>query len=721
MLGLAIAAEERQLRALAELDLAAESLHTLARDYRAFLAEHLLWMRSHVPVTQQSFAALPVVLGELLRPSNWLLVAQTLGDGLADAWTWWGGLIAVALLLAFDRTLRRRIRATAEPLRRARTDRFGYTLWAILWTLLLALLGLILTGTPGPEPFPYVVGEALLRLAPGLYYLRAFRLMCMTGGVAEVHFRWRSDTVRGLARYLDAAIWTLIPLGFVAAAVSPLGEVQASTLGRLALTGATLGFALLLAGALHPRRGVVREALTATPGGVANRMRHVWYPLAVAVPLALAVLTLAGFQYTAGALFHLWLGQFWLLLGLVVLQQAIVRWLLVTRRQLALRQGLERRARREAQQEAAAAGEGSVPTAPGAGIPADVDDAALDLVALDGQTRRLVNALLVVGGGVGLRALWSDVLPALNVLERIPLWSAGTAMDGVTHTLPITLADLASILVIVAVAVISIRHLPALLEILLLKNTGIGAGGRYAITALTRYTITALAVLSVAGRLGFAWHQVQWLVAALGVGIGFGLQEIVANFISGLIILFERPVRVGDTVTIGEQTGVVSRIEIRATTIRTRDQRELLVPNKQLITGEVINWTLSDQINRGEILVSIDYGSDTETALRILREVAAADPRVMTDPAPVVTATDFGERGLDLMLRFFLPTVANRLQIRGELINAIDARLRVVGIPIALPRRDMRLRDGESDASGVAPAAFIPPAATIQSQTTGSS
>ncbi len=603
LLELAIAAEERQLRALAELDLAAEAMHTLARDYRAFLAEHLLWIRSHVPVTQQSFAALPVVLGELLRPSNWLLVLQTLGDGLADAWTWWGGLIAVALLLAFDRTLRRRIRATAEPLRRARTDRFGYTLWAILWTLLLAapvslllaLLGSILTGTPGPEPFPYVVGEALLRIAPGLYYLRAFRLMCMTGGVAETHFRWRRDTLRGLARYLDAAIWTLIPLGFVAAAVSPLGEVQASTLGRLALTGATLGFALLLAGALHPRRGVVREALTATPGGVANRMRHVWYPLAVAVPLALAVLTLAGFQYTAGTLFHLWLGQSWLLLGLVVLQQAIVRWLLVTRRQLALRPGLERRARREAQQqEAAAAGEGSAPTAPGAGIPADADDAALDLVALDGQTRRLVNALLVVGGGVGLWALWSDVLPALNVLERFTLWSAGTATDGATHTLPITLADLASILVIVAVAVISIRHLPALLEILLLKNTGIGAGGRYAITTLTRYTITALAVLSVAGRLGFAWHQVQWLVAALGVGIGFGLQEIVANFISGLIILFERPVRVGDTVTIGEQTGVVSRIEIRATTIRTRDQRELLVPNKQLITGEVINWTLSD-------------------------------------------------------------------------------------------------------------------------------
>lgn len=712
LLGRAIEAGERHLRALAELDLAAEELATLSHDYRAFLAQHLLWMRSHVPVTQQSFAALPTVVGELLSPANWVQVAQTLGAGLAGGWAGWVGLGTILVLLALDRVLRQRLRATtptpASP--RPGSRRFGYTLWAIVLTLLLAmpaplflaLLGLVLTSQPDTASFAYGVGEALLRLAPGLYYLLALRMMCLSGGVIDRHFRWRHHNRRALARYLNAAIWTLVPLGFITLVANAQGEVEAATLGRLTLTGVTLSFALLVASALHPRRGLVRDGLAADPEGLASRTRHLWYPLAVAVSLALAVLTLAGFQYTAGTLFYRWLGQFCLLLGLVLVQQLIMRWLLLTRQQLALRQARGPRSRPRGQGPAGLPGEGGDDLDPAVGrSEEDKDDEALDLAALDGQTRQLVNALLTVAGAVGFWVLWSDVLPALNRLEHVTLWHTSSTVDGVVTTLPITLADLAVLMVIIVVAVISVRHLPGLLEILLFQKTRISAGGRYTLIALTGYGITAVAVVLVAGRLGLTWQQVQWLVAALGVGIGFGLREIVANFISGLILLFERPVRVGDTVTIGAQSGVVSRIEIRATTIRTWDQRELLVPNNQLITGEVINWTLSDQINRGEILISIESGSDTETALRILHEVVAADPRVMTDPAPVITVQEFGERGIGLLLWFFLPTLANRLQIRGELMSTIDTRLRAAGIAIGLPQREIRLRSegGEHPAS----------------------
>ena len=705
LLGRAIEAGERHLRALAELDLAAEALATLSHDYRVFLAQHLLWMRSHVPVTQQSFAVLPTVVGELLSPANWLQVANTLGAGLAVGWAGWVGLGTILLLLALDRVLRRRLRATtptptptpASP--RPGSHRFGYTLWAIVLTLLLAmppplflaLLGLVLTSQPDTASFAYGVGEALQHLAPGLYYLLALRMMCLSGGVIDRHFRWRHHNRRGLARYLNVAIWTLVPLGFITLVVNALGEVEAATLGRLTLTGLTLSFALLVASALHPRRGLVRDGLAAAPEGLASRTRHLWYPLAVAVSLALAVLTLAGFQYTAGTLFYRWLGQFCLLLGLVLVQQLIMRWLLLTRQQLALRQARGPRSRPLGQEPAGPTGAGG--DSPDPAVAEDKDDEALDLAALDGQTRQLVNALLTVAGAVGFWVLWSDVLPALNRLEHFTLWHASSTVDGVVTTLPVTLADLAVLVVIIVVAVISVRHLPGLLEILLFQQTRISAGGRYTLIALTGYGITAVAVVLVAGRLGLTWQQVQWLVAALGVGIGFGLREIVANFISGLILLFERPVRVGDTVTIGAQSGVVSRIEIRATTIRTWDQRELLVPNNQLITGEVINWTLSDQINRGEILISIASGSDTETALRILHEVVAADPRVMTDPAPVITVQEFGERGMGLMLWFFLPTLTNRLQIRGELMSTIDARLRAAGIAIGLPQREIRVRN----------------------------
>ena len=701
LLGRAIEAGERHLRALAELDLAADELSKLSHDYRAFLAQHLLWMRSHVPVTQQSFAALPAVFGELLSPANWLQVAQTLGAGMAGGWAGWVGMGTILVLLALDRVLRQRLRATTLASPRPSSHHFGYTLWAIILTLLLAmpaplflaLLGLVLTSQTDTASFAHGVGEALQRLAPGLYYLLALRMMCLSGGVIERHFRWRNHNRRALARYLNVAIWTLVPLGFITLVANTLGEVEAATLGRLALTGLTLSFTLLVASALHPRRGLVRDGLAAAPEGLASRTRHIWYPLVVALSLALTVLTLAGFQYTAVTLFYRWLGQFCLLLGLVLVQQLIMRWLLLTRQQLALRQAQGSRSRPPGQGPAGPLGVGGESPDPVVARSAkDMDDEALDLAALDGQTRQLVNALLTVAGAVGFWVLWSDVLPALNRLEHITLWHTSSTEDGVVTTLPVTLADLAVLVVIIVVAVISVRHLPGLLEILLFQKTRISAGGRYTLIALTGYGITAVAVVLVAGRLGLTWQQVQWLVAALGVGIGFGLREIVANFISGLILLFERPVRVGDTVTIGAHSGVVSRIEIRATTIRTWDQRELLVPNNQLITGEVINWTLSDQINRGEILISIESGSNTETALRILHEVVAADSRVMTDPAPVITVQEFGERGMGLLLWFFLPTLASRLQIRGELMSTIDTRLRAAGIAIGLPQREIRLR-----------------------------
>jgi potassium efflux system protein len=121
-------------------------------------------------------------------------------------------------------------------------------------------------------------------------------------------------------------------------------------------------------------------------------------------------------------------------------------------------------------------------------------------------------------------------------------------------------------------------------------------GSGYAITATIRYVIVLVGVILAARGLGLAWSKVQWLAAAVTVGIGFGLQEIFANFVSGLILLFERPLRVGDIVTVGETSGVVSRIQIRATTIRDWDNRELILPNKTLITGGFLNWTLSDSI-----------------------------------------------------------------------------------------------------------------------------
>jgi potassium efflux system protein len=195
----------------------------------------------------------------------------------------------------------------------------------------------------------------------------------------------------------------------------------------------------------------------------------------------------------------------------------------------------------------------------------------------------------------------------------------------------------------------------------------------------------------VFNTIGAQWSQLQWLVAALGVGIGFGLQEIVANFISGLIILFERPVRVGDIVTVGDTDGVVTKIRIRATTIRNWDRKELLVPNKEFVTGRLLNWSLSDQMTRIVIVVGAAYGSDVDKAHELMRAAAEENENVLDDPHPVVSFEGFGDNSLTLLLRAYIDDLDLRIPTITALHKAINQKFNEAGIVIAFPQRDLHL------------------------------
>jgi potassium efflux system protein len=244
-------------------------------------------------------------------------------------------------------------------------------------------------------------------------------------------------------------------------------------------------------------------------------------------------------------------------------------------------------------------------------------------------------------------------------------------------------------IVVVVITVIASRNLPGLLEITILNRLPMDAGARHAFATLCRYAITAIGIIVAFNSIGFKWSSVQWLVAALGVGLGFGLQEIVANFICGLIVLFERPFRVGDTVTVGDVSGTVSRIRIRATSILDWNRKELIVPNKEFITGKLVNWSLSDPISRYIIPVGIAYGSDVELAEKLLKEIVTANPLVLKEPKPSVYFLGFGDNSLNFELRIFINNLDHWLPTRHELHKAIDRAFRKAGIVIAFPQRDV--------------------------------
>ena len=694
LLARALRLQDIYQRGLGDLDFTADQYANLVKLYHDFLAEHLLWVRSAAPITQQPLAPLHAALWWLIAPEHWSAVLETLRQAARSSPLFWFGLPAIAALLFSGPLIRRRIRDYAEPMRRVSTDRFVYSLSALgmtlllaaPWPLLTALVGWMLSAQASTTAFVLAVGHALLATALPFYYLRAFRLLCMPGGVADRHFRWSASTLSTLRKATQLTAVCLLPLGFIGQTLAEYDNPGFNgTLTRLVVVLLCLGLSAIMAVIAHPTRGVFAQTLAQNQKGWLYRTRLIWYSLIFVVPLLLAAISLAGYLYTAGILLRSMIAELWLALVLVVLHQIIVRWLILTRRGLTLEAALERRAQREAQSKLVEQG-GQKPLA---------SDDVVDLEALDNQTRKLLNSSIGIIAAVGLWMIWSDVLPALNIFDKITLWSYSATVSGVQELVPVTLADLGLILIFAIAALIAVRNLPALLEILLLKNTDVSASGRYTLVTLTRYLITAVGALLIVGTLGLQWSQVQWLVAALGVGIGFGLQEIVANFISGLIILFERPVRVGDTVTIGDTTGTVTRIQIRATTIRNWDKQELLVPNKEFITGRLLNWTLTDQINRIVIPVGVEYGCETREALKLLDEVAAEHPQILDDPAPIVTFEGFGDNALNLVLRCYLETLEFRLAVTTELCQAIDDKFRTAGIGIAFPQRDIHLRSAE--------------------------
>jgi small-conductance mechanosensitive channel len=215
----------------------------------------------------------------------------------------------------------------------------------------------------------------------------------------------------------------------------------------------------------------------------------------------------------------------------------------------------------------------------------------------------------------------------------------------------------------------------------------------YAVSTVLHYLILFVGFLLGVAALGLDLNKFTVLGGALGVGIGFGLQSVVNNFVSGLIVLFERPVRVGDSVQIGDVWGDVRRIGIRATTLRTYEGAEVLIPNSMLVSERVTNWTLSDRARRADVRVGVAYGTAPERVLELLREVARATPHVAASPAPLAIFVGFGDSALNFELRVWTDRSENWLQLRSELSVAVYAALRAAGIEIPFPQREVRLRD----------------------------
>lgn len=243
----------------------------------------------------------------------------------------------------------------------------------------------------------------------------------------------------------------------------------------------------------------------------------------------------------------------------------------------------------------------------------------------------------------------------------------------------------------------------------LLTKTKMDIGARQATGSIIRYFIIVVGFIVILQTAGIDLTALNVLAGAVGIGLGFGLQNIVNNFISGLIILFERPIKVGDRIVVGDVEGDVIQVGARSTEVVTNDNITIIVPNSKFITENVINWSHNDRRVRFRIPVTVAYGSDVRLVERLLLEVAAENPDVLDTPSPGVRLMEFGDSGLLFELRAWSTTLIHRKGLLVSNLNfAILAAFTGQGIEIPFPQRDVRIRGNSPEMTMKSEVADIP-------------
>jgi len=244
------------------------------------------------------------------------------------------------------------------------------------------------------------------------------------------------------------------------------------------------------------------------------------------------------------------------------------------------------------------------------------------------------------------------------------------------------------ILIVVAFSILS-RYIRKLLQKRVLPRFSLPGGTQFVMLRITHFMLIAIGLMLAFGAVGIRLTSLTMIFGLIGFGIAFGLQNVTSNFISGIILLFERPISVGDFIEVGDAIGQVKSINMRATTITTRENIALIVPNSKFIEDTVTNWSIGDLKIRIAVLVRVAYGSDTRLVEKLLLKVAEEHPKVLSDPRSDVLFRDFGDSALNFALRAWIPDPASRSLIASDLNYAIDTAFRENGIKVPFPQRDV--------------------------------
>ncbi|CAG9431830.1 miniconductance mechanosensitive channel MscM [Providencia alcalifaciens] len=600
-------------------------------------------------------------------------------------------LLGSIILVIFSVSTRRHYQAFLDRsslrIGKVTQDRFYLTIRTIFWSIIVALPLPMMWSAIGyglqsawQYPMAAAIGYGVSATTPLLWLFMISETFSRPTGLFIAHFGWDKDAVKRAMRHYRLAIFVIVPLVMAIITFEHYSEREFSaTLGRLCFLVLCVALSLITN---NLRRSKIPLYLDRHGSGDNLVNTALWWLIFIA-PVISAFFSVLGYFSTSQALLARLETSVAIWFVILIIYHTIQRWMSMQRRKLAFERAKQRRAEILAQR-AKGEEDSQLPNASGEGN-IDIEEQVLDLDTISTQSVGLVRSILTMIALVSLIWLWSELHTAFSFLENIRLWDVTSSINGVETVQAITMGSIFIAILVIIVTAQLVRNLPALLELAVLQHLDLTPGTGYAISTLTKYGITIIGTIVGFSMLGIDWSKLQWLVAAMGVGLGFGLQEIFANIISGLMILFEKPIRIGDTVTIRNLTGSITKINTRATTLTDWDRKEIIVPNKAFITEQFINWSLTDTITRIVMTIPAPADANSEKVTEIILRAAKRSSMILDNPNPEVYLVDL-QQGIQIFeLRVYAGEMGHRLPARHEIHQHILEAFAEQGITLPFP------------------------------------
>lgn len=577
-------------------------------------------------------------------------------------------ILCVILHIRFKKPFLQFLNNKAQCVGKVTQDNFKLTLNVVFYSILMALPLPFLWGVIGYSlqiswdyPVAVASGRGVNAAAPILWVFMLSAYFALPEGLFTGHLKWPADAVKAAMKYYKFSVWAVIPLVILLVSFDAYNSREfASTIGRFSFI--LLCFALVfMTNSLH--RAGLPLYIDKKGSGDNILSKVLWFILLLAPWFAITAACL-GYLFTAEILLGRLEASVVIWFGLLVVYFLIRRWMLIQKRKIEFDRAKQKRQERLAQRNKTTNEEE---------LNNDImEESVINLDVISSQSLQLVRSILMTIALISMIVLWSELHSAFAFMDNIKLWTTHiVASNGTEMDKNITLGSVFIAILIMTITIQLLKNLPALLELGILHHLDLAPGTGYAISTVSKYITLMIGSAIACSFIGIDWVKVQLLIAALGVGLGFGLQEIFANFVSGLIILFEKPVRIGDTVTIRDLTGSVAKINTRATTIVDWDRKEIIMPNKAFVTEQFINWSLSDSVTRIVLTIPATINADPDLVIRLIREAAQDCAYVLNDPEPQIFLVDIQE-GIQLFeVRVFAAEIGHRMPLRSEIQQLI--------------------------------------------------